>query len=163
MVYRSFFFAPLRSPPSGAISLHTSGDAPHSSSLQPASGAAAQSLSLRTLTKSLESYASRFNLPLPEGYYGNALALPVAISTAEKLSKNSLHYAVELIRKTKSKVTEEYVKSVADLMVIRGRPNLAVARTYLVSSLMHMGFEEVDFGWGKPVYGGGESRQYCHS
>ncbi|KAK6154102.1 hypothetical protein DH2020_013741 [Rehmannia glutinosa] len=95
-----------------------------------------------------------FNPPLPEGYYGNVLASPVAISTAEELSKNPLHYAVELIRKTKSKVTEEYMKSVADLMVSRGRPNFAVARTYLVSSLMHMGFEEVDYGWGKPVYGG---------
>ncbi|KAK6127485.1 hypothetical protein DH2020_038780 [Rehmannia glutinosa] len=97
---------------------------------------------------------TRFNTPLPEGYYGNALAFPVAISTTEMLSKNPLHYAIELIRKAKSEVTEEYMKSVADLMVIRNRPNVAVVRAYMVSDLTRVGFKEVDFGWGKAVYGG---------
>ncbi|KAL0463057.1 UNVERIFIED_CONTAM: Benzyl alcohol O-benzoyltransferase [Sesamum latifolium] len=96
----------------------------------------------------------RFNPSLPAGYYGNALAFPVAISTADKLSKNPLAYALELVRKTKTDVTEEYLKSVADLMMIRGRPHFTVVRTYLVSDVTHVGFEDVDFGWGNAAFGG---------
>lgn len=93
-----------------------------------------------------------FNPPLPEGYYGNAIVYPAAVTTAEKLSRSGLHYAVELVKKAKHEATEEYVRSVADLMVMRGRPDLTGVQTYLVSYAK--GFDEVDLGWGKPAYGG---------
>lgn len=94
----------------------------------------------------------RFNPPLPQGYYGNVIVYPAAVTTAEKLLKSPFHYAVELVREAKGRATEEYAKSVADLMVTRGRPDLTGVRTYLVSYAN--GFGEVDVGWGKPVYGG---------
>ncbi|XP_022148633.1 benzyl alcohol O-benzoyltransferase-like [Momordica charantia] len=97
---------------------------------------------------------SKFNPPLPSGYYGNAFTFPVALTTAAKLCHNPLGYAVGLVRKAKAEVTEEYIKSVADLMVTKGRPHFSVVGSYLVSDVTRAGFEEVHFGWGKAVYGG---------
>ncbi|KAM7280804.1 hypothetical protein ACFE04_007938 [Oxalis oulophora] len=91
---------------------------------------------------------------LPLGYYGNAFAIPAAISTAEKLTENHLSYAVELVQKAKAEFNEKYLKSVADLMVIKGRPHYTVANSFVVSDAIHAGLELVDFGWGEAVYGG---------
>ena len=58
----------------------------------------------------------RFSPPLlPVGYYGVSFALPVAISTARDLSTKPLSHALELVMKAKSDVTEEYMRSIADL------------------------------------------------
>ncbi|KAI5567171.1 hypothetical protein POPTR_013G074500v4 [Populus trichocarpa] len=96
----------------------------------------------------------KFNPPLPTGYYGNGFAFPVAVATAGELSEKPFGYALELVRKAKADVTEEYMRSVASLMVTKGRPHFTVVRAYLVSDLRSAGFEVVDFGWGNAIYGG---------
>nr|GMD82643.1 benzyl alcohol O-benzoyltransferase-like [Ipomoea batatas]GMD97907.1 benzyl alcohol O-benzoyltransferase-like [Ipomoea batatas] len=91
---------------------------------------------------------------IPPGYYGNALAHVAAITTAGELTRNPLGYAVELIMKVKGVVSEEYMKSLVDFLVIKGRPGYNMTRTYLVSDVTRAGLSEFDFGWGKPRYGG---------
>ncbi|CAN0830090.1 Benzyl alcohol O-benzoyltransferase [Linum grandiflorum] len=91
----------------------------------------------------------------PKSYYGNALAFPMAVAPAGKLCREPLMYALDLVRKAKLKVNEEYMKSVADLMVVEGRPKVPMMTwTNLVSDVTRAGFDVVDFGWGKAVYAG---------
>ncbi|GMN43006.1 hypothetical protein TIFTF001_012202 [Ficus carica] len=97
---------------------------------------------------------SKFNPPLPTGYYGNAFAYTTARSKAGELCGNPLGYALGLVKRAKDNVTEEYMRSLADLLVIKGRLGFPLDRIYGVSDLRYVGFGGVDFGWGKPAYGG---------
>ncbi|KAL6977410.1 Acyltransferase [Sarracenia purpurea var. burkii] len=95
-------------------------------------------------------------LNLPSGYYGNAIATPGVVTKVKTLCDNELGYVVGLLKEAKSRVDEEYVRSMTDLMVIKGRPSVFAWkwRGYVVSDQSRLGFGEVDFGWGSPVYGG---------
>ncbi|MCL7034743.1 hypothetical protein MKW94_027616 [Papaver nudicaule] len=94
----------------------------------------------------------KFHPPLPIGFYGNAIADPVAVSTAEELTKNPLSFAIELVKKAKNGVNEEYIRSTADLMATKGRPIISTERTYFVSDLRRvLNGDEVDFGCGEVV------------
>lgn len=96
----------------------------------------------------------KFNPPLPSGFYGNAIGFPVTFSNVNQLCQNPLWYAVELVRQTKAKMTEEYIRSAIDFLVKRGRPGFEESRTFCVSDLRHMGFNNIDFGWGNAKYAG---------
>lgn len=98
---------------------------------------------------------TKFGPPLPQGYYGNSIMLPMVVSEAGKLVLSGLGYAVELVIEAKGRVTEEYVKSVADYLVLNGRPHYVVTNTYLVSDLRRLiEMSKFDWGWGKPAYVG---------
>ena len=97
---------------------------------------------------------SIFNPPFPKGYYGNALASMIAVATAGELRRYPLGYALELVKKVKKDMSEEFIRSLADFMVIKGRPPLKIVGNYCVSDVTRIGFRDVDFGWGKTLYGG---------
>lgn len=58
------------------------------------------------------------------------------------------------MKRAKGNVTEEYTRSLADLLVIKGRLGFPLDRIYGVSDLRYVGFGGMVFGWGKPAYGG---------
>ncbi|KAI9076478.1 hypothetical protein K1719_041464 [Acacia pycnantha] len=91
---------------------------------------------------------------LPRGYYGNGFVYPAAVTTAGELSRNPLGYALKLVKEAKGEATAEYMQSVADLMVIRGRPCFTPVRSWIVSNLLRSGLRDIDFGWGKAMYAG---------
>ncbi|KAG5592307.1 hypothetical protein H5410_042821 [Solanum commersonii] len=94
------------------------------------------------------------HLKIPNGYYGNAFAFPTAVTKAGFLTSYPLTYALELIKKAKNQVNEEYFRSMVDLMVIKGRPGITQSWNFGISNTFHVGFDKVDFGWGEPKYGG---------
>ncbi|CBI29212.3 unnamed protein product, partial [Vitis vinifera] len=100
------------------------------------------------------SMRGKRGLQLPSGYYGNAFAYPAAIAKVGELCKNPLGYAVELVKKVKAEMSEEYIKSLAALMVIKGRPLYTRTGFFIISDNTRVDFQDVDFGWGKPLYGG---------
>ncbi|XP_073363333.1 benzyl alcohol O-benzoyltransferase-like [Aegilops tauschii subsp. strangulata] len=95
------------------------------------------------------------NLPELKRFYGNALTFGVARTTAGELCSGPLGRAVELIVAAMARVAAaDYAQSVADALVLRGRPRFTTARTYLVTDLTKANLHNVDLGWGLPVYGG---------
>nr|GLL48762.1 methanol O-anthraniloyltransferase-like [Ipomoea trifida] len=92
---------------------------------------------------------------LRDGYYGNAVVFPAAVTEARRLYDNPLDYAVKLIEEAKGRANEDYIRSMVNFMASKGRPPILRSRgSFIVTDLSRLGFSEMDFGWGKPVYGG---------
>ncbi|KAL6279320.1 hypothetical protein ACE6H2_016201 [Prunus campanulata] len=95
------------------------------------------------------------DLCLPLGFYGNAMGGPTVVSTVELVCASPLGYGVELVRKNKAQMGNEYMQSLADFSVIRGRPPPPMAwNVFVVSDNRHTGLGEFDVGWGRPVFAG---------
>ncbi|KAM3264167.1 hypothetical protein P3L10_001161 [Capsicum annuum] len=102
-------------------------------------------------------------LKIPQGYYGNAFAFASVISKAGLVGTNPLTYCLELVKKAKNQVNEEYFSSLPDLNVIKGKPYPIVTWSFVLSNSFHVGFDKVDFGWGEPKYGGMAKAHSCLS
>ncbi|XP_076934367.1 benzyl alcohol O-benzoyltransferase-like [Bidens hawaiensis] len=96
----------------------------------------------------------KFNPPIPDGYYGNCIAMPGVVSKAGDLCNKPLGHAIEIVMEGKSRITEEYVRSSMDSMVVKGWPCLKLRSNYMVSDLSKIGWNKVNFGWGDALYAG---------
>ncbi|GLJ15162.1 hypothetical protein SUGI_0247960 [Cryptomeria japonica] len=97
---------------------------------------------------------SIFEPHLPRGYYGNAIVFACAKTTAGMLLNNPLSYAVNLIIRARTVVNNEYIRSTIDMMEVKGHPHFTTVGSFIVSDLTKLRLRDVDFGWGKAVYGG---------
>lgn len=97
---------------------------------------------------------SRFQPPLPAGYYGNAISFACAAAKVGDLTHQPLSFAVNLINEAKRRIDDKYLRSVIDMMEVKGHPHFAVSGSYVITDLSKVEYGKADFGWGKAVYGG---------
>lgn len=92
---------------------------------------------------------SRLSPPLPKSYTGNAVLTAHATAKCKDLEKGSFSRLVEMVTEGAMRMNDEYVRSTIDWGELHsGFPNGEV----LVSSWWRLGFEEVEYPWGKPRY-----------
>lgn len=96
---------------------------------------------------------SRMDPPLPREFAGNAVFPGYARATAKELREASLSWCVQRVQEGIGRVTDEYVRSAIDwLEVYKGVP--CADRNIVISPWKRLGFEEIEFPWGKPLYSG---------
>ncbi|XP_058740079.1 acyltransferase GLAUCE-like [Vicia villosa] len=92
---------------------------------------------------------SRLNPPLPKAYIGNAVLFAYASTKCEELRKCEFSKLVEMVGEGSRRMNDEYARSIIDWgELYSGFPNGEI----LVSSWWRLGFEEVEYPWGKPKY-----------
>ncbi|KAG8095593.1 hypothetical protein GUJ93_ZPchr0012g20615 [Zizania palustris] len=80
--------------------------------------------------------------PLPQGFYGNGFVYLVVETMASELcSSPSLDHAVELVQKAKLDMTEEFTKSMVDLIALHGGPPYVPGWTFVVSDITRIGVD----------------------
>ncbi|PRQ16925.1 putative omega-hydroxypalmitate O-feruloyl transferase [Rosa chinensis] len=96
---------------------------------------------------------SRFEPPIPKGYFGNGIVLTNALCSTGELLENPLSFAVGLVDKAIHMVNDSYMRSVIDYFEItRARPSLTA--TLLITTWSRLSFHTADFGWGDAVFSG---------
>ncbi|KAL7585813.1 alcohol acyltransferase 9 [Lactuca sativa] len=95
---------------------------------------------------------NRVKPSLPSEYYGNAIVLGCAQTTAKELTESGLGYATELIREAKNRVDDGFVREVVEsVSLTRGKQVPDSVGVLILSQWSKVGLESVDFGLGRPV------------
>ncbi|XP_010552486.1 PREDICTED: omega-hydroxypalmitate O-feruloyl transferase [Tarenaya hassleriana] len=98
---------------------------------------------------------------LPQGYYGNGFVLACAETKVQELVNMNISHAVKLVQEAKSKITDDYIRSMVDLLEDK-TVKTDVSCALVISQWAKFGLEDLDLGGGKPLYMGSlTSDIYC--
>ncbi|XWS65237.1 hypothetical protein CRYUN_Cryun05aG0075000 [Craigia yunnanensis] len=87
--------------------------------------------------------------PLPKSYAGNAVLTAYARAKCKEIEEVPFSRLVELVSEGAKRMTDEYARSAIDWgEIYQGFPD----GEFLVSSWWKLGFDEVDYPWGRPRY-----------
>ena len=87
--------------------------------------------------------------PLPKSYAGNAVLTAYARANCKEIEEVPFSRLVELVSEGAKRMTDEYARSAIDWgEIYQGFPD----GEFLVSSWWKLGFDEVDYPWGRPRY-----------
>ncbi|KAE8699074.1 protein HEADING DATE 3A-like [Hibiscus syriacus] len=87
--------------------------------------------------------------PLPRSYTGNAVLTAYARAKCKDIEEAPFAKLVELVTEGANRMTDEYARSAIDWgEIYQGFPD----GEFLVSSWWKLGFDEVDYPWGRPRY-----------
>lgn len=96
---------------------------------------------------------SRFDPPIPQGYFGNGIVLTNSLCNAGDLVENDLSFGVRQVQSAIKMVSDGYMRSAIDYFeVTRARPSLTA--TLLITTWSRLSFHTTDFGWGEAVVSG---------
>lgn len=96
---------------------------------------------------------SKFEPPIPKGYFGNGIVLTNSLCQVGELLESPLSFAVGLVQKAVKMVNDKYMRSAIDYFEVkRARPSLA--STLLITTWSKLSFHKTDFGWGDPILSG---------
>lgn len=115
-----------------------------------------------TKIRMLADVRSKFEKPLPQNYFGNAVVTTAGLATTGELCEKPISFAVEQIQKAVECVDEEYVwtrMAFGDTY----RPQLSSVGTLVISSWTRFDYSMSNFGWGNPSqFGCGDlGRELC--
>ncbi|KAJ6953604.1 hypothetical protein NC652_005352 [Populus alba x Populus x berolinensis] len=90
---------------------------------------------------------------IPQGYYGNGFVLGCAQSCSQDLITSNMYHGVKLIQQAKSRLTDDYVRSMIDLLEDKS-VKTDLPMSLVISQWSKLGLEDLDFGEGKPLHMG---------
>jgi len=97
---------------------------------------------------------AKMSPPLPDGFMGNAVVSASVSAQVVDMDEKPFSFCVKKVREGIKRVTDEYVRSVIDWLEVHKEVPSTANGNFYVSAWWKLPFYELDFGYGKPIYGG---------